>query len=220
MKPLNIRLLALAAGALIAGGFGSAANADAPTFTVTPSAVVAGAPGSFVANNFSGLSSELLTITSATTVSGSGWVQIGQFSCTTTNPPCTTGQGGLPAGQTGLTVNYGLFIEFNLTDHLTGGSLGLPGSSYTLDSLNFTIVLDPNPPFPHPPGDTVTTASVSPLQNATVNDLRAMTSCSQQARSLVGQQVLALMGWRPISIRWRTSCSARVTILERSAQRL
>lgn len=139
MKTLQTKLMALAAGAVIAASFGTAAKADAPTFTFTPTAIT-GPATPFIANNFSGTSSELLTITSSTTVSGSGWVNIGQFNCSAPNPPCTSGN--LNAARTGLGVNYGLYILFNLTDTLTSGTIGQPGSAYTLNSLNFTIVAD------------------------------------------------------------------------------
>src|SRR5690242_5042781 len=79
MKALQAKLKVLAAGAVVAASLVSPANAI-PTFTVTPTAIGAPQPP-FVANNISGNSSELLTITSSTNVSGSGWVQMTSFNC-------------------------------------------------------------------------------------------------------------------------------------------
>ena len=160
MKTLQTKFRALAAGAILAAGVVSTANAI-PTFTVTPSAIPGSAEAPFIANNILGNSSELLTITSSTTVSGSGWVQMSGFACNA-NPSCVINGNILP-GTSGLQVTYQSYILFTLTDHLVSGTMGAPGSTYALDSLNFSWFIDPGL------SDTFQSAAI-PSTNATVTD--------------------------------------------------
>jgi PEP-CTERM motif len=159
MLRLRKHLLPVTAAAVLAMGLATPTLAAAPTFQVSPNnlalcvtPVVGCAP--FTANFIQGSSSELLTILNATQVSGEGFANFTGF---------VLNGNALNGGVTGLNVDYGLYITFTLTDTLTGGSMGAPGSSYNLTSLDFQVFADP---FDN---NTYTQASVSPLTPATVN---------------------------------------------------
>lgn len=119
-------------GVTVAMGFASYAYA-APVFTIDPSAIpgTSGTPkdADFVTGN----SSDLITITGATTAAASGWVNFGTY----------TLDGNLVLG-TGLANTYQEYVTFSLTDHLTSGTIGGANSTYALDSLSFTWYVDPN----------------------------------------------------------------------------
>src|SRR5579862_7214091 len=142
MLKLRNHFLTLAAGAALMVGSASYAHADAPIFTIAPSAI--GAPqANFVANSFSGQSSELLTLTPGpNTASGSGWLTLTSFGCNTTG--CVNGNPTVLPGVSGLGVNYGMYVTFSLTDTLVSGTLGGANSVYALTSLSFKLFADPN----------------------------------------------------------------------------
>jgi len=151
MKKLRTHLLALAAGVALTAGSASLAFAQAPSFQVTPS--VAGGPaGVFTANDIGATTSELLTFNS-TGATGSGWVDFTAFA----NNSVPIG-----SGITGLGNQYGLYITFTLSDTLTSGTLGKPGSTYTLNSLDFSMFVDTTN------NDTFTAANANTATNATV----------------------------------------------------
>jgi len=109
-----------------------------PVFQITPSAL--GGPAAPVNADFiSGLSSELLRLNSpaagqlSTGAGETGWVQFTTFSLL-----------GNPAfgAVTGLGVDYGLYLTFTVVSTLQSGTLALPGSTYTVDSLNFQVFAD------------------------------------------------------------------------------
>jgi len=135
---LNIRknLLAAAVGVALSAGMASQANA-VPAFTVSPD----GIPGTtglspFTATSINGSSSELLTVTSPTTVTGSGFADFHSFinGITPVLP--------LPSG---LDTQYGLYLTFQLSGTSTnpGTPIGQPGSLQNLTSLNFQVFADP-----------------------------------------------------------------------------
>lgn len=136
----KVATAAMATAAMLAMSGGSALAA--PTFTINPNAI----PGNvfainpFVGTVFGGTSSELLHLTSATQNSGFGWVQL------TTVSNGATAIGPLVSG---LNTDYGLYLKFDLAATLTGGANGLPGSSYTLNSLNFSVWADPGYGLPN-----------------------------------------------------------------------
>ena len=135
MKMLNLRknMLVVAVGAALAMGVATQASA-LDMFTVNPS-VLGGPASTFNADFTSGISSELLTITSPTTVTGSGWMQFTGFS---------NGATPLFSPTTGLGSNYGLYLQYTLADTLVSplGTMGMANSLYDVTSLNFSLMAD------------------------------------------------------------------------------
>ena len=127
MKMLNLRknMLVVAVGAALTMGVATQASA-LDMFTVNPS-VLGGPASTFNADFASGISSELLTITGPTTVTGAGWMQFTGFSL-----------GATPwfSPITGLGSKYGLYLTYNLK------AVGGP-SLYDVTSLNFSLMADP-----------------------------------------------------------------------------
>jgi hypothetical protein len=124
-----------------------------PLFQVTPSALPGTSKAPFNADFISGTSSELITATSATTFSGTGWVQFSSF---------TNGGTAVLPGTSGLGVTYQLYLTFDFTDTLTSGTAYAANSGYTINTLNFKVYADPNV------NTTFTQADASTLTNATV----------------------------------------------------
>lgn len=122
-----------------------------PTFTIAPDAITGGSQGTFNADFISGISSELLTATSSTTLSGSGWLNFNTFSLL-----------GTPQYNVGATGLFNLYLTFDLTASLTSGTNGAPGSTYTLTSLNYKVFSD------FPKDDTFTQANLPGPIPATV----------------------------------------------------
>ena len=125
-----------------------------PLFQVTPTALggaTTAAP--FYADFIAGTSSELITATSATTFSGSGWVQYSSFT--------NAGNTILP-GTSGLDVTYQLYLTFSFTDTLASGTAYGANSTYNINTLNFKVYADPNV------NTTFTQANATTLTNATV----------------------------------------------------
>lgn len=148
-------MLGIVTGIALATGLTSQASA-APVFTVDPSAI----PGNvfattpFNADFMSGITSELLTITSPTTVTGTGWVQFTSYSLGgSTVPALTSGLSG---------VDYGLYIKFSLADTLVSGVMGAANSLYNLTLLDFVMYADPglNTTFTQANAPTITNATV------------------------------------------------------------
>ena len=113
----------------------------APSFTINPDAIPGSTLGStFTADSISvGNSSELLTLTNLAgfpggSASGSGWAQFSGFS-----------NGGPVVGAAihRLTVDYGLYLTFDITAVRTAGGLGSPGSDYSVTQLDFKVWADP-----------------------------------------------------------------------------
>jgi hypothetical protein len=153
MSNLRKRLVQLSGALALSAGLAAPAFA-VPVFTIDPS-VVGGPATTFDASFFTGNSSELLTITSATTVSGQGYLFLSGAE-----------NNGVPlsVGATGLNNLYGLYVTFTLTDHLVSGTVGQPGSEYVLDSLDFSVFADPGNT------NTYTPANAPTAQNAVVTD--------------------------------------------------
>lgn len=157
MKMLNLRknMLVAASSAALALGLATQASA-APMFTINPNAIPGNvfATSPFNADFVSGTTSELLTITSPTTVTASGWAQFTSFS----NGASTVGS--LVSGLGG--VDYGLYLQFSLNDTLASGSMGGANSIYNLTSLNFVLKADPNlnTTFTNANANTSTAASI------------------------------------------------------------
>ena len=136
MMKFSMKKVATAAMATVAVLAMSAGSAfAAPTFTINPT----GVPGNvfalapFQATVFGGTSSELLHLTDATHATSTGWLQLLNVS----NGP--TAIGPLVSG---LLVDYGLYLKFDLTTTLLTGTNGGLGSTYTLGSLNFSLFAD------------------------------------------------------------------------------
>ena len=121
----NVAVLAMSAGSALA----------APLFTIDPNAIAGNvfATTPFDATVFGGTSSELVHLTSPTTALASGWVQLNSAS-----------NGATVVGPlvTGLGVDYGLYISFDLATQLLTGTNGDLGSSYALTQLDFKVWAD------------------------------------------------------------------------------
>lgn len=154
---LNIRknLLTAAVGVALATGLASQAYA-VPVFTVTPDAI----PGTtglspFDATFIEGNSSELLTITSPTTLTGSGFADFSGF---------VNGINQVHGNVSGLNNSYGLYLTFNLAATNVGGTIGHAGSTQDLTALNYSVFADPTL------NDVFTAADAATATPATVSD--------------------------------------------------
>ena len=163
MKKVNLhkKMLAVAVGAALATGFASQASAAPGVFTIDPSAI----PGNVFANTpfqadfVHGLTSELLTITSPNTLSGSGWAQFTSYSLgPNTVGALTSGLGG---------VDYGLYLTFDLAGTNVSGSIGSANSVQQLTQLDFKVWADPNL------NTTFVNANANTITNATVGGTTA-----------------------------------------------
>lgn len=143
-------------GVTVAMGFASHAYA-APVFTIDPSAIPGTSGTNKDADFISGASTDLITITGATTASATGYVVFNGFSLNTN-----------PVGGTGLLNTYNMYVTFSLTDHLVSGAIGAPNSTYALDSLDFTWYVDPNLNTTFQQADATT--STSPAITGTSSD--------------------------------------------------
>ena len=134
---LNIRknLLAAAVGVALSAGFASQANAI-PVFTVNPNSITTTGFSNFNATFINGNSSELLTVTGPTTLTGSGYAQFSQF---------VNGSTDLFGSTTGLnnSPGYQLYLTFTLSGTAASGTIGAPGSTQNLTSLNYQVFADP-----------------------------------------------------------------------------
>ncbi len=135
MKMFKPRTLALAVASAVTLGLASQASA-APLLTIDTSAIT-GAAGdpTYTGDFFTGSSTELLQTTSATTHSGEGWLFINSLT-----------NGAVPVANFGATstIPFNLYVTFSLTDTLASGTMNTAGSSYTLNSLDFTVWADPS----------------------------------------------------------------------------
>ena len=141
MSTLRNALATTAMTAALALGMASEASAAPGVFEVSPAGL--GSPSitytPFNADQISGNSSVLLTQTSATTDSGSGWVNLTSF--TLAGSPIGAGFSGLNLGA-GLAASYSLYLTFTDTFLLTSGPMNQTGSTYSITSLDYTIWAD------------------------------------------------------------------------------
>ena len=126
-------LTSLALGAALGVGMTSQAFAGPGVFTFDPTGIPGGGAnsGAFSADKIDMTTSELLTVTSPTTLVGQGWGIANGFDMSS-----------VPVSNTGLGSQYGFFILFTLTATNTSGVIGTPGSTQTLDTLNFQVYAD------------------------------------------------------------------------------
>lgn len=136
-------------GALVTAAAVSSAPAAmaAPTFTIDLSAILGGSSQQFTGDFFTGSSTELLN-TVGNTHNGSGWMQVGSLTA-----------GAIPQVPFGTNAfaPVNLYVTFTLTDTLTSGTINTPGSTYTLNSLDFLLWADPNK------NTTLNNATVNPI---------------------------------------------------------
>jgi hypothetical protein len=129
---LRSKLATLAMGAVLGLGLTSSALASPGPFQFTQSGIDPSNPaGFFTADKIDFTNSELVTITSPTTVTGQGWGQATSFDFQNS-----------PVFGTGLNSRYGLFILFTLQDTLVSGTMGGANSVYVLTALNFQMYAD------------------------------------------------------------------------------
>jgi len=139
MKLSNLRktLLASAAGLALTLGASASAFADTvPTFTLAPSALggLAAGQASFEADHIDGTSSELLHTDANGGHTGSGWMQINGFDLDS-NP--------LDPTDTGVLINYKLYLTYTLADVPSSGSANAANSVQSLKQLDFQFWADP-----------------------------------------------------------------------------
>jgi hypothetical protein len=133
MPVLTKTLLSTAVAATLSLGMVAQASAAPGIYEVSPNSlpgVTGYAP--FNADHVSGVSSVLLTNTSASTQTGQGWLDLTTFSL---------GGSAYNAKATGLNFDYGLYVLFSQSSTLDSGSL-LNGQGH-LTSLNYTLWADP-----------------------------------------------------------------------------
>lgn len=138
-------LKSVAAAALLATVAVGTAQAAPGVFTIDPTALgasifpgpVPAPPAAFNADQIAGTSSELLRLdaTTNTVTANAGWVQFSSFTLGGTQvQPLTSGLG----------IDYGLYLTFNLTATLASGPFGAAGSTYNVTSLNVAVWGDVN----------------------------------------------------------------------------
>ena len=157
MKSINLgkTVMATAVGAVLAIGVASNAVA-APAFTIDPTVIPLAGAGIgifdaravFVADQISGSSTELLHNTTGNLalcpagqqcLGGTGWLKIDAF----TNG-ATTVTGPVSGINSAPLSGYQLYLDFFVNAVLVSGVLGAPGSTYTVNVLNFNVIADPN----------------------------------------------------------------------------
>jgi len=160
---LRNTLLATTAVAAITLAISQEANAQIPTFQVSPGGV--GAPNApFTASDIQGTSSALVVQTGPTTQVETGWDVVTSMS-----------NNGAPifAGTSGLTVNYNLYLTYSAT--VQGISGFDPNQQGTISAFTFSLFADPfTPPGTAPNLDTTFTAASSSNTGgnpAVVNDV-------------------------------------------------
>jgi hypothetical protein len=138
--------------------FAATAATAAPVFTIDPAAIpgnLIGANAPFEATLINGTTSELLHLDNATnTVTANmGWAQFSSFS---------NGAQQLSPLVTGLAIDYGLYLTFQLSATLASGTFGGVDSVYTLTSLDVQVWADRdlNTTFEFADASTATEASV------------------------------------------------------------
>ena len=151
------KILSALAGAVLSVGVVSGAAA-AGVYQVTPAGIGVAGYAPFTADFVQGNSSLYATATSATTATGTGWINFTGFSLAG-NPVFGT-TSGLGQGAAG----YQLYIVYSESSTLTGGTMNSPGSSATLTSLTYTIYANPasDAKFIQANATTSTSATVTP----------------------------------------------------------
>jgi len=126
----------LLAAATVAS-LGAAANANAtPAFTFDPKGTGSTtAPTSVTADQLVLSSSELITFTSPSTATATGYIQVLGFLLGGASPPFVSPFPGYPNGD-----GYELYFTFSLTDHYIGSTGNI--NEYALDSLSFQLHID------------------------------------------------------------------------------
>lgn len=130
-------ILSSAIAATLALGVAPQAFAAPGVYQVSPDGLGLTGYAPFNADQMLGNSSVLLTTTSATTETGSGWINMTSF--TLNNTPVLAGASGINLGGSN---SYALYITFDQAATLTSGTINTPNSSGVLTSLNYTIWAD------------------------------------------------------------------------------
>jgi hypothetical protein len=137
LSKLRKNILATAAGmALAVVAAAPALAAPVPTFTLAPSAFggASAGLGDYTADHIVGNSSELLHTDASGGHTGEGWMQISAFNY----------QGSpLSPVDTGLLINYNLYLTYSLADVAGTGTPNSPLSQNTLTKLDFKFYVDP-----------------------------------------------------------------------------
>jgi hypothetical protein len=133
---LSMKKIAVALGSLAVLTAATSASAF-PTFSIQPGAIKPGAAIVGGVTNLDtikgGASERLLANPVAQTFSGNGLLTLDGFF-----------QGAHQAYVPNLQGGFQMYVLFSLTDVLTSGTFGAPGSTYAITSLNFKIMADVN----------------------------------------------------------------------------
>lgn len=125
----------------------AAESAALPAFTINPSTLpnftalgpytgaIFTADAISISNSSEKITLSALAGAAAGTGTGFGWANFAAFSLN-----------GVPSGalDTGLLADYGLYLTFTIDVTLTSGPLGLPVSTYNINTLDFKVWADPN----------------------------------------------------------------------------
>jgi hypothetical protein len=172
MPVLTKTLLSTAVAATLSLGMVAQASAAPGVYEVSPNSLGLTGYTPFNADHVSGVSSVLLTTTSATTQSGEGWIDFTAFSL--------NGQAYF-AGQSGLNLgganSYQLYLTFTQSSVATIGSIGSSNSQGALTSLNYTLWADPgsNDTFKQADATAATAAGRAASVNVVGTDIKLAT---------------------------------------------
>jgi len=130
MKQTNLqkKLAAIAIGGVFALGMATQAMADPFQYDING---LAGAGVTYEVGSLSGTSSEHLYVTGLTTLAGSGYVKITSLN----------NADGDAYDDTGF-KDTGLYITYDIETILTGGSMGLAGSTYGITKFDLSVYRD------------------------------------------------------------------------------
>lgn len=130
-------ILSSAIATTLALGVAPQAFAAPGVFEVSPNSLGLTGYSPFNADQMLGNASTLLTTTSATTATGSGWINMTSF--TLNNTPILAGASGINLGGAN---SYALYVTFDLASTLTQGTINNPNSQGDLTALNYTLWAD------------------------------------------------------------------------------
>ena len=143
---MNKKLIPTILGGLGILGISSQALAY-EVFTVNPNSIP-GSSGfaSFNADSITGVTSGRIVMDASTkTATETGYIQFGTFNLAGSS--ISGGYTGLDSAPSPTANNYGLYLTFDLAvtyDPTSIGAFGAQNSTYTIDSLTFTLFADPD----------------------------------------------------------------------------
>lgn len=125
---LQKQLIAVAVGGVFALGMATQAIADPFQYDING---LAGSGTTYEVGSLSGTSSEHLYVTSATTLSGSGWVRMTSLNDADGDSIANTDF-----------IDTGLYIKYDIDTTLTSGIMGAAGSTYQVTKFDLEVYRD------------------------------------------------------------------------------